>query len=188
MKKQVILFSSLFIAVALLIGVASCKKKTDTITFSMSTLVAQLTGGSIDLNGATSANDVPPNPTIVATFTASVNAASVTSTNITLLREWDQKNIPLTVTTAGAVITIVPNEALGNGALFTLTFPNITSTDGQTVASFVRTFKTIGTFVPTGQVAYWNFEDNANDQVGTYNADSVINITYTASSKYMTKF
>ncbi len=183
MKKQVILFSSLFIAVALLIGVASCKKKTDTITFSMSTLVAQLTGGSIDLNGATSANDVPPNPTIVATFTASVNAASVTSTNITLLREWDQKNIPLTVTTAGAVITIVPNEALGNGALFTLTFPNITSTDGQTVASFVRTFKTIGTFVPTGQVAYWNFEDNANDQVGTYNADSVINITYTASYK-----
>jgi hypothetical protein len=183
MKKRVILLSSLFIAVALLAGVSSCKKKEDTVTFQLSALVAQLAGGSIDLNGATSANNVPSNPTIVATFTLAVNASSVTSGNITLIRDWDQKSIPLTVTTSGASVVVVPNEELGNGALFTLLFPNVTSTDGQSYPSFVRTFTTVGTFVPTGQVAYWNFEDNANDQVGSYNADSIINITYTASYK-----
>ncbi|MEI6434719.1 MAG: Ig-like domain-containing protein [Bacteroidota bacterium] len=183
MKKQVVLFSSLFIAVALLIGVASCKKKTDTVTFTLSSLVAQLDGGSIDLNGASSANNVPSNPTIVATFSLDVNAAGITSDNIILLRDWDKKNIPLTVTTSGNKITIVPNEELGNGALFKLTFPAVSAASGESVASFFRTFSTIGTFVPTGQVAYWNFEDNANDQVGTFNADSLINITYTPSYK-----
>ncbi len=183
MKKQIILLSSLMITAALLVGVASCKKDSTPATFELSGLVAQLVGGTIDLNGATSANTVPDNPTIVATYTLNVNAGSVTSGNITLLRDWDKKSIPLTVTTTGASITIVPNEDLGNGALFTLTFPTVASTDGKSYPGFVRTFSTIGTFVPTGQVAYWNFEDNANDQVGTFNADSIINITYTASYK-----
>jgi hypothetical protein len=183
MKKQVLLINSLIIAMALMIGVESCKKKDETVTFQLSTLVAQLIGGTIDLNAATSANTVPSKPTIVATYTLAVNSASVTSTNITLLREWDHKNIPLTVTSSGSAITIVPNEELGNGALFTLTFPAVTSTDGQSYPGFVRTFSTIGTFLPTGQIAYWNFEDNANDQVGSFNADSIINITYTPSYK-----
>ena len=183
MKKQVVLFGLLIITVALLIGVASCKKKSESATFTLSALVAQMPGGNIDLNAATSANTVPSKPTIVATFSLSVNAASVSSGNITLLRDWDKKDIPLTVTASGATVTIIPNEELGNGALFTLTFPTVTSTDGQSVAGFFRTFTTIGTFVPAGQIAYWNFEDNANDQVGSYNADSIINITYTASYK-----
>ena len=176
MKKRIILFSSLFITLALLIGVTSCKKKSDTVTFSLSSLVAQLEGGSIDLNGATSANNVPVNPTIVARFSLDVNAASVTSSTITLLRDWDQKNIPLTITPSGTSVTIIPNEELGNGALFKLTFAGVTSTDGQSISSFFRTFSTIGTFVPAGQMAYWNFEGNTNDQVGTFNADSVIAI------------
>jgi Bacterial Ig-like domain len=183
MKKQILLFSSLFITVALLVGMASCKKKSDSTSFTLSSLVAQLPGGNIDLNAATSANNVPSSPTIVATYSLSINPASVSSTNVTLLREWDQKNIPLTVTASGSTVTVVPTEELGNGALFTLTFPAVSSSDGQSAAGFVRTFSTVGTFVPTGQIAYWNFEDNANDQVGTFNADSVINITYTASYK-----
>lgn len=183
MKKQVVLFSSLFIAMALMLGVASCKKKDNKNTFALSTLVAQLIGGNIDLNGALPSDQVPSNPTIVATFTLDVNAASVDSSTIILLRDWDKKNIPLSVKTSGTTITIIPKEELGNGAMFKLTFPNVTSIDGETYASFVRTFKTIGTFVPAGQIAYWNFENNANDQVGTFNADSIINITYTASYK-----
>jgi hypothetical protein len=183
MKKQVLLFGSLFITAALLFGVTSCKKSEETVTFSLSALVAQLAGGTIDLNAASSANNVPSNPTIVATFSLNVNAASVTSSNVILLRDWDKKNIPLTVTTSGNKVTIVPNEELGNGAMFKLTFPVVTATTGETLASFFRTFSTIGTFVPAGQIAYWNFEGNANDQVGTFNADSVINITYTTSYK-----
>jgi hypothetical protein len=77
MKKQVVLFGSLFIAIALLMGVISCKKKSDSTTFTLSTLVAEMLGGNIDLNGATSPNNVPANPTIVATFSVAVNPASV---------------------------------------------------------------------------------------------------------------
>jgi hypothetical protein len=183
MKKQIVLLSSLFVAAIILLGVTGCTKKSSTATFTLSTLVAQLAGGNIDLNGATSANTVPSNPTIVANFSLSVNAGSVSSTNIILLRDWDQKNIPITVTTSGSSITIVPNEELGNGALFKLTFPAVASTDGQSYPGFFRTFTTIGTFVPAGQVAYWDFEGNANDKVGTFNADSSVNITYTPSYK-----
>jgi len=183
MKKQGVLLISITIALSLLAGLESCKKKDDKASFQLSALVAQLAGGTIDLNAATSANNVPSMPTIVATFSLNVNSASVSAGNVSLFREWDQKNIPITVTTAGATVTVVPNEELGNGALFTLIFPIVSSTDGQSVPAFIRTFTTIGTFVPAGQIAYWNFEDNANDQVGTYNADSIINITYTASYK-----
>jgi hypothetical protein len=43
------------------------------------------------------------------------------------------------------------------------------STDGQNIATFTRSFTTIGTFVPAGAVAYWNFETlPCNDQIGTY--------------------
>jgi hypothetical protein len=92
MKKQVVLFGSLFIAIALLMGVNSCKKKSDSTTFTLSTLVAEMLGGNIDLNGATSPNNVPANPTIVATFSVAVNPASVTNA-ITLVRDYDTKNI-----------------------------------------------------------------------------------------------
>ncbi|MCX6265792.1 MAG: Ig-like domain-containing protein [Bacteroidetes bacterium] len=183
MKKKILLFGSLLITLALLISVSSCKKDSETKTFTLSSLIAQSPGGNIDLNGATAANNVPSNPTIVATFSLNVNSSSVDSTNVILLRDWDKKNIPISVITAGTTVTIVPAEELGNGALFTLTFPSVSSTDGLSLASFVRTFTTFGTFVPTGQVAYWNFENNANDQVGTFNADSTVNITYTASYK-----
>ena len=147
--------------------------------FNLSSLFA----GTIDLNGATLANNVPVNPTIVARFTLAVEPSGVTPDKITLVREYDGKRIGLTISVQGASVTIVPVEGLGNGTLFTLTFPTLSSTDGQTIPGFVKTFSTIGTFVPTGQVAYWNFEDNANDQIGTFNSDTAINITYTASYK-----
>ena len=51
------------------------------------------------------------------------------------------------------------------------------------MAAFTRSFTTIGTFVPAGQIAHWGFEDNANDDVGTYNpsATGVVDITYVDS-------
>ncbi len=77
MKKQVVLFGSLFITVALLMGVASCKKKVIQPHSPYRRWLHNWNGGNIDLNAATSANTVPSNPTIVATFSLAVNAASV---------------------------------------------------------------------------------------------------------------
>lgn len=181
MKKQIIFFSTLLIAVALLTGVNGCKKKSETTTFNLSSLVVQLIGGTIDLNGATSATTVPTDPTIIASFTLSVDSNSVVPDKITLIRQYDNTAIGLTISVSGSKITLVPTESLANGALFTLTFPAVRATDGQSITGFVRTFKTIGTFAPSGQIAYWNFEGNANDQVGSFNADSTVNITYATS-------
>jgi len=185
MKKQIFLLSSLLIAVALLMGVTGCKKKDDKVNFALTSLIAQLLGGSIDLNGATPANNVPTLPIIVATYTVGVTAASVTPSTITLTRDYDTTVVPLTLTIDGLNIIIIPTQDLGNGALYKLHFNAMTSTDGQGIPAIDRTFTTVGTFVPAGQIAYWNFEGNANDQVGTFNPSptGIVDINYEASYK-----
>ncbi len=184
MKKKIVLFSSLFLITALFIGVQSCKKDstTTTTTFALSTLKA----GSVDMNGATSPNNVAAEPTIVAAFSVGVNPATADSTTITLLRTYDTVYISLTITVSGSTITIVPKESLGNGAFYKLNFlAGIQSTDGQSLAALTRTFTTEGTFVPAGQIAYWNFDDNVNDQVGSFNpsANGIVDLTYADSYK-----
>ena len=66
----------------MLIGGVSCKKSSTTATtFGLSAMMC----GTINMNGATSPNNIPTNPTIVATFTVAVNAASVLNAE-TLIR------------------------------------------------------------------------------------------------------
>jgi hypothetical protein len=69
---------------------------------------------------------------------------------------------------------------LASGALYELSFGNIESSDGEPLTPFSRAFTTEGTFAPSGVVAHWNFESNANDVVGTWNPSEVIAITYEA--------
>ena len=176
MKNKISLFGIMILAVVLLAGMNSCKK--DPVALTLSTLVA----GTIDLNGAVAPTTVPVNPTIVATFSTDVDAATANNTSITMLRDYDNAAIPLTVTVAGNAVTIVPGEALANGALFKLSFAaTIKSTDGEVLTALNRTFTTTGTFAPSGQIAWWPFEGDAKDKVGTYNASAEVGITYTAS-------
>ena len=48
------------------------------------------------------------------------------------------------------------------------------------LTSINRSFTTVGSFLPAGVFTYWNFDGNANDQTGIYNALSggVTDITY----------
>jgi len=180
MKKQIVILSSLLIAVALMFGVISCKKSSTTTTFGLSSLKA----GAVDMNGATPPSNVSNTPTIVAGFSVDVNASTVTQARITLVRDYDQASIALTITVSGSNITIVPQVDLGNGALYKLSFlGGIQSSDGQVLPAFNRAFTTVGTFVPSGMIAYWNFENNANDQVGSYSptAAGIIDLTYVDS-------
>jgi hypothetical protein len=59
----------------------------------------------------------------------------------------------------------------------------IKSTNDQSIVNLTRTFTTLGSYAPTGAIAYWSFENSANDQVGTYNpkTDGVIDIAYAPS-------
>ncbi|MFO7614254.1 MAG: Ig-like domain-containing protein [Bacteroidales bacterium] len=178
MKKKIVLISSVFFFALLLVGVNSCKD--DEADFILEALVS----GTIDMNAATPPNNVPADATIEATFSVDVDAATVTAATITLVRDYDAASIPLTFSVAGKKVTITPGEDLGNGALYVLSFnAGIKSTDGQEIQPFTRAFSTEGNFLPSGVVAYWNFDDNLTEQINGASPTGVVDLTYEDSYK-----
>lgn len=182
MRRKQFLFSVVLLALVLSVALNGCKKDNGPSNLSLVSLKV----GTIDLNGAVSPSNIPANPTITATFNTNVDAATATNANITLKRSYDGANIPLNISVASAVVTIAPTAgAIGNGALFTLTITTGVQSTGKLMllAELDRSFTTVGTFVPTGQVAHWSFESNAIDSVGNYNPISggIIDVTYAAS-------
>ena len=178
MKSKRVVSSVLLVAVALGLVFTSCKK--EPTEFTLATLVS----GTIDLNGATSPNNVPVNPSIVATFNTDVDVATAVAANVSLVQDYDKADIAVTVTGSGKTITITPAEDLSSGALYKLTLKaGLKSTGGIAFTEVSRTFTTLGTFVPKGVIAHWPFEDNANDVVGTFDptANGIVAVTYTAS-------
>jgi Bacterial Ig-like domain len=178
MKRKNVLTSMLFVAVAFSLMLSSCKKDPEPLALE------SIMAGTIDLNGATSPGNVPVSPTIVATFNVEVDPLTATTANITMVQDYDDADVPLTVTVSGKTITIVPQASLGTGALYQLSFgAGLMSTDALAVTPFQRTFTTEGSFSPAGAIAHFTFEDNANDIVGAYDplAADVIDITYTTS-------
>jgi hypothetical protein len=179
MKRKHAIFSFLIAALLTSVMVQSCKED-EPLPLALESLVA----GTIDLNGATSPTNVPVMPTIVATFNVSVDPATATATNITMVQDYDDAAITLNIAVNDKVITITPTADLGPGTLYQLNFgAGLMSTDGKPLEAVQRTFTTEGTFAPSGAVAYWSFEDNANDVIGAYDpvASDIIDITYTAS-------
>ncbi|HYG40477.1 MAG TPA: LamG-like jellyroll fold domain-containing protein [Cytophagales bacterium] len=146
--------------------------------------LSALTANDIDLNGATSPSDVPTDAIITATFAADVDPASATTTNVKLIRDYDDAEIPLSVSGSGKTLTIDPVDPLGTGTLYLLQLgAGLMSSGGQPFAAVERSFTTAGTFAPAGVVAHWSFENSAEDIVGDYDAaaENVIDITYAAS-------
>ncbi len=179
MKRKNLFFGFVIALAAISVTFSGCKKD-DPEDPTLETLVA----GTIDLNAATSATGVPVDPSIVATFNVEIDPASATSTNITLTQEYDNTDIPLTITVSGKNVTIVPVDDLGTGALYELKFKSgLKSVDGLVLTEVTRTFTTIGTFAPAGAIAHWNFENNANDVAGSFNpsANGIVDITYVDS-------
>lgn len=182
MNKKNFVFSLLIAFAAIAVVVSSCKKDEDPAPLKLISLVA----GDIDLNGAISPNTVPNEPTIVATFNTNVDATTATAANIKLNQDYDNQDIEINITVSGKTITITPADPLGSGALFELSFSSgLESSDGLSNTAFARTFTTNGNFVPAGVVAYWSFENTANDLVGAWNpaAGGVVDISYVDSRK-----
>jgi len=179
MKTKTAFISVLLTFVMALFIINSCSKD-EPVPLKL----VSLTAGNIDLNGATSPNNVPVNPVITATFNTNVDPATATSSTITLVQNYDGANIELNISVNGKTVTISPKSDLGHGALYQLTITEgLKSKDGEPLVSLTRSFTTEGTFVPSGQVAHWGFENNANDDVGTWNASAngIVDITYVDS-------
>lgn len=156
--------------------VASCKKETDS-SFNF----AELTANGINLNGASSATGVPKNAIITAKFSTPVDVTTANATNIKLKNTFDNSDIALTISATDNVITIDPVSDLGDGSTYELSMSTgLKGTNGTAFTATTRTFKTGGTFAPSGIIANWTFENNANDVVGSFNpsANGIVAITY----------
>lgn len=183
MKKHWFKTTALILSGALLIGVTSCKDDDDDTPGALT--LSALTAGSIDLNGATAPNNVPLNPDITATFSQTVDPATATSANITLKRDYDNTNIPVTITTSGTSITIKPTETLASGAMHKLVLgAGIKSNNGGALGTAIeRIFSTDGFFAPSGMVAYWDFNGDGKDKIDSYDVRDAIDISFVDSRK-----
>ena len=180
MKKQLVLLNVLLLSLAFAVVFTGCNKDDDPVDMKLVSIMA----GDSDLNGVYVPDDVSVDASIVATFTADVDATTATTGNITMTRDYDDADVAITISVSGAAITITPAATLGSGTLYELSFSDsILSTDGKALTAFVRTFTTDGTFVPAGVIAHWTFENSPDDVVGSYDplVTGVVAITYASS-------
>lgn len=91
--------------------------------------------------GATPAVKVPLNAVFTIAFSKEVDAATATSTNVTLTQ--DGTTVPSTVAAVGSEITVTPNDDLEQGLVYTLTLTSgIKGDDGGIFTQVTRTFTT----------------------------------------------
>ncbi|MEQ8240038.1 MAG: Ig-like domain-containing protein [Cyclobacteriaceae bacterium] len=101
------------------------------------------TSVSADLNGATSATDVPVNAAINATFSREIDEATVTAAAITLSTA--EGAVDYTLAVSGSTITLTPSSDLVRGTIHILAISaDITGADGGLVSAASRTFTTEG--------------------------------------------
>lgn len=172
---------SLILVIGMLLVFSACKDdEGDPVVFALESLTA---GDGIDLNAATSPTNVPATATITAVFTKDVNAASVNDDIISLIRDYDDESLQLDISVDGNTITITPVEAMGEGTLYQLSLgAGISSDDEESLNAINRAFTTAGSFVPTGQLAYFPLDGDANDALDTYNpaANDIVDIEFVA--------
>lgn len=170
--KKVKLILMMLPAIALLgvvFTLTSCEKDEDDP--AALTLTA-LTAGTSNLNGATSANDVPLDATITATFSADIDPATATNETISLTRDYDDSDVAKTIAVDGNTITISLVEDLYAGDQYTIAVTNgLKSLEGQAITAFERSFSTPGVGVGTApqassQVLYLQFSDEIVDLTG----------------------
>jgi hypothetical protein len=137
---------------------------------------------TVDLNAATAASNVPPNAVVTITFSREVDPNKATASSITIGD--GSTDLTGTITTSGSAVVITPNDGFERGTDYTLTVTaGVTALDGGALTSISRTFKTAGRkdAVPpqaTSQMAYWKFDGDATDNMGTYDANAEIAIEY----------
>ena len=181
--KKTIRLMSVVISIFTLTFLSQCTKKNEEVSLSLSSITA----GTSDLNGATSPTNVAVDAVIMATFSTDIDPASVTASTVVLKRDYDDSVMAATATVSGKTITVTPTDHFGNGTKYLVDFDGtVKSTGGKMLGQTEeRAFTTVGFFAPAGAFAYWNFDGNANDQMGNFNpsANGIIGLTFVAARK-----
>ena len=142
--------------------------------------------GEVSLNELEIPNNVSTEATSInVNYNQSIDGATIGEENIQLIRRFDEASIPLNISADGSNLVITISDPLGEGTAYQVNIEGLKGSNGQNFAPETRFFTTEGTFVPPGQVAYWNFDNNADDQVGGFDPapNDVISITYGAARK-----
>lgn len=146
--------------------------------------IESMTISGADLNGATSPEDVPTNPEILITFNSDIKSETATSSTISLLQDYNEQNIELSISVDGPTLTVSPSSPLGNGALYRFEITSgLLNIDEQPLTATSRTFTTEGTFSPAGLIAHYTFEGVPDDIIGDFDPpiSAVVDMDYTAS-------
>lgn len=127
---------------------------------------------TVDLNGASAAENVPLDAVITITFVKAVDASSVNSSSVSLTQ--GGAPVPSMVTVSGSAVTVNPDEDFDRGTNYVLSLSNaIKADDGGSFSAIQRSFKSAGRagIVPpqdANQLAYFNFDNNVNSEVGGF--------------------
>lgn len=125
---------------------------------------------TVDLNGATSATDVPPDGVLTITFSKAVDPATVSTTSVTLTAGAEAVDVAVVVD--GSIVTITPTDLLDQGTLHTISVSAaVSANDGGNFSAASRTFTTAGTapaVVPQADnlVVYLSFNGEVVDEMG----------------------
>jgi hypothetical protein len=140
-------FGALMMGVLVLSGCDDSETEAPALTITAVTVtgVDIKTGEAVtlDLNGATSAADVPPMATFELTFDRVLDAASVSASAFTLSSA--NSSATVSAAAAGSVVTLETTEELVRGTTYSLTVAaTVTAEDGGVFTSVSRSFVTAG--------------------------------------------
>ncbi len=136
----------------------------------------------IDLFGATAADDVPLDATIVVTFNKPVDPTTVSGTTISVTGGATPPTVNTSV--SGSTVTVTFDEDLERGTDYTVTVSGVKAEDGVDLQSTATaTFGSAGRGEVTppqaaAQQIYTNFDGSAEDQMGNYTLANEAAVTY----------
>ncbi|MCF8371372.1 MAG: Ig-like domain-containing protein [Bacteroidales bacterium] len=155
-----------------------CKEDDDPIVeFTLESLKS----GNLELDGATSATNVPVDQPIIAVFANDIDESTVAN-SITLTR--GTTDVPFTTSVSGNTLTITVTGGLLTGASYNLTIAStLESIQGAAFSSLTVTFISIGIGIDTPpqkdfQTLYLQFDGSITDLVG-FNTAGFEQVTYT---------
>lgn len=170
-------------------GISCGNDDADVVTDAMVTAI-NATGTSLedgsavekDLNGASSATDVPVDAVFNIDFDKEITIASANNVNVTITPSGGSP-VAATVTSTGTTVTLTPTDGLQRGTTHTLSVSEVMGIDGAMMGSVTRSFTTEGrapVVVPkaANQIAYWTFDGAADDATGDFPASNVVAITF----------
>lgn len=184
MMRKMKYLLSMVLATGMVVGyLASCSDSDDPAAL---VLVSLMTDGGIALDEATSADQVPLDAKVIATFNKNVEPTSATASTISL--SVNDVVLAATIEVSGAVVTVTPSAPLAAGTNHAvLITAGLKATDGGLAAPGEFTFGSFGPPVVDAPkdadlLSFFDFNGEIVDRVGTHTPDAadVDDITFVA--------